>query len=574
MDGPSNITQSRFGRYQIRSELGRGGMGVVYRAFDPTLHRDVAIKVILKAGASENDVQRFVREARSNAKVRHRGIVGVHGAGEQDGRPFIVMDFVEGSTLSERLRDGLEQSAALGAVRQAAEAVAFAHGHGVIHRDLKPANLMVSDEGVVKIMDFGLALELDESVRLTQAGLLVGSPEYMSPEQAEDDRELLGTPTDVYALGSILYRIVCGVPPYRGSSALTTLTKILTSDPTPPRELAEDLSEELEELILRCLSRDPAERPTAAELADALADIVGDAPAAALVQPSPKGSTVTQPTPTPTLELPPDAPAAETSPPPKKRRAPRRTGARPIARPSSTPTGPIIAGIVALVIPAIALAAWAALGTADVPEGDPTARSATSEPEPEPAPVPETNPDPEPDPDPDPDPVPKPPDPVPKPPDLVPDPPEPEPVEDLPPIVYELKNRSVPGRFEVGFEGPAGWARNKKNEVVRAVAGDHGSILIRLTFDRAPTRVDLLGNVPNVPQKNGPRPKGCILQIEVNREVIHERLELGKGGQIPLDHGRWHEGINTIRITRVPGGGFSAYWLNRVQVVFQEDDTD
>jgi serine/threonine protein kinase len=260
------------GNYEVREVIGRGGMGVVLKAFDPALDRFVAIKVVAAALAgSATARRRFSREAQAAAAVRHDHVVTVHGAHEADGLPYLVMQYVAGESLQARLdRTGpreLTEVVRIGL--QTASGLAAAHAQGLIHRDVKPANLLLEDGSAkVKITDFGLA-RLTDDVGLTQSGVVAGTPEYMAPEQARG--EPVDHRADLFSLGSVLYALCTGSPPFRGSTPLDVLRQVSDEVPTPVRERNPDVPAWLELLITRLLAKDAAERfQSAAEVAGLL----------------------------------------------------------------------------------------------------------------------------------------------------------------------------------------------------------------------------------------------------------------------------------------------------------------
>jgi eukaryotic-like serine/threonine-protein kinase len=257
------------GNYEVEEVIGQGGMGVVLKAFEPALHRLVAIKVMAAAVAGSAVArQRFTREAKAAAAVCHDHIVTVHGVHEMDGLPYLVMQYVAGESLQARLdRAGpLEVVELVRIGLQTASGLAAAHAQGLIHRDIKPANLLL-ENGLarVRITDFGLARMIDD-VPLTRSGELAGTPEYMAPEQARG--EAVDHRVDLFSLGSVLYALCTGVPPFRGSSAVAVLRQVSDLTPAPIRSLNPDTPAWLETFIARLMAKDPSERfQSAAEVA-------------------------------------------------------------------------------------------------------------------------------------------------------------------------------------------------------------------------------------------------------------------------------------------------------------------
>jgi len=267
--------------YDILAELGRGGMGVVYKAKQLGLNRLVALKMILAGShASADDRQRFLREAEAVARLHHPCIVQIYDIGEQAGLPFFSLEYCAGGSLGDLL-DGtpLPSRSAAELVSALARAVAVAHQAGIVHRDLKPANVLLASRELVnrndllaagpRISDFGLAKRLDQQGN-TRTGSIVGTPSYMSPEQARGSKEV-GVPADIYALGAILYELLTGRPPFRAVSAMDTIWQVVHNDPVPPSQLQPRLSRDLETITLKCLQKDPRRRyASAADLADDL----------------------------------------------------------------------------------------------------------------------------------------------------------------------------------------------------------------------------------------------------------------------------------------------------------------
>jgi serine/threonine protein kinase len=270
-----NLIGRTLGRYDILAKLGEGGMGVVYKAHDAQLNRSVALKILpphLLADPVRR--QRFTQEARTASVLNHPNIVTIYDIGQIDGVDFIAMEFVQGKTLGELIgRHGLPLKETLSIGIQAATALAKAHANGIIHRDLKPSNMMVADDGVIKIVDFGIAKLLasqDDDQRAaaetitvnsganTVAGTILGTTAYMSPEQAEGKK--IDTRSDIFSLGAVLYEMVTGARVFQRSTDRLTLAAVVSEEPTPPHELAKHLPHELERSILRCLRKDPARR--------------------------------------------------------------------------------------------------------------------------------------------------------------------------------------------------------------------------------------------------------------------------------------------------------------------------
>ena len=258
--------------YEIEGELKRGGMGVVYRARQAGLNRTVALKMIL-AGAFADPATRtrFLFEAESVAALEHPNVVKVFAFGEHAGHPYLAMEFLPGGTLADRVTAGgpLPSREATEHVAKLAEAVAHAHSRGVVHRDIKPANVLLTADGEPRLADFGLA-KVGRS-DLTGTGQALGTPSYMSPEQAAGKTHEVGTPADVYALGAVFYDLLTGRPPFRGDSVAVTLQQVLTTDPERPRKLVASIPRDLETICLKCLEKAPEKRyPTAQSLADDL----------------------------------------------------------------------------------------------------------------------------------------------------------------------------------------------------------------------------------------------------------------------------------------------------------------
>jgi eukaryotic-like serine/threonine-protein kinase len=262
------------GHYRIEAKLGEGGMGVVYRAFDTHLDRPVAIKILrADATSSPERKRRFVQEAKAASALNHPNIVHIYDISSTDGTDFIAMEFVAGKTLDQLIgKSGLPLKDTLKYSIQIADALARAHAAGIVHRDLKPANIIVSEDGRVKLLDFGLAkltekaADSDDAPTMTnvqvglqtEEGTIVGTVVYMSPEQAEGKR--VDARSDIFSFGSVLYEMVSGRRPFEGASNLSTLSSILHREPPPLGDLAPNLPVELEKIIARCLRKDPERR--------------------------------------------------------------------------------------------------------------------------------------------------------------------------------------------------------------------------------------------------------------------------------------------------------------------------
>jgi tRNA A-37 threonylcarbamoyl transferase component Bud32 len=252
--------------YEIIAELGRGGMGVVYKARQTQVNRLVALKMILSSRhAGQEARKRFQIEAEAVARLQHPNIVQLYEVGEHDGHPFFSLEFCEGGTLAHHLKDepiSTERAARL--AETLARAMHYAHERGVVHRDLKPANVLLDGAGNPKIADFGLAKRLDGDQGHTQTGEIMGTPDYMAPEQAAGRTREIGPWTDIYALGAILYDMLTGRPPFQAPSVLEALELVRTQEPVPPSRLRLKLSRDLETICLKALQKEPQKRYTSA----------------------------------------------------------------------------------------------------------------------------------------------------------------------------------------------------------------------------------------------------------------------------------------------------------------------
>jgi eukaryotic-like serine/threonine-protein kinase len=261
------------GRYRLEEVVGRGGMSTVYRATDETLGRTVAVKILLATLADQDSTYsvRFEREARAAAALANSSVVTVFDTGVDDGSHFIVMEYVEGRSLEQILREGqrFEISEALGIAVRVADALAAAHAAGILHRDIKPANVMVTETGTVKVLDFGIARRLDGTT-ITQVASVVGTAAYMAPERA------LGQPgdarADIYSLGCLLYAMLTGSPPFGGELSAAVLQQQINAEPRPPSAGRGGISPALDALVLGMLAKSPDERPaTATEVRERIA---------------------------------------------------------------------------------------------------------------------------------------------------------------------------------------------------------------------------------------------------------------------------------------------------------------
>jgi tRNA A-37 threonylcarbamoyl transferase component Bud32 len=280
--------EGHIGRFEIRRSLGSGGMGEIFESYDTDLERTVAIKVLASKHLEDETMkQRFLREARMASQLNHPNIATIHEIGEASGNPYIVMEYVEGQTLSERLESGpLSLNEVIDVGMQAAEALAEAHERGVVHRDIKSSNIMITSRGRVKVLDFGLAKPLpvlkrnDGKARLTESGVLLGTVSYMSPEQATGRGEVSHL-ADIFSLGIVLYEVTAGRLPFEGETYFQTIEAIKKRAPSPLKKHRKETPDALASIIERMLKKDPAERyQLAAEIARDLERMSKDAPTA------------------------------------------------------------------------------------------------------------------------------------------------------------------------------------------------------------------------------------------------------------------------------------------------------
>jgi len=285
---PAALLGVRFGGHELFEELGRGGMGVVWRAREMARDRIVALKQLMRGPASTpQDIERFRVESQAAAQLAHPHIVPVFQAGECDGQPFFTMQYIEGTTLARKLADGpLPAQDAARLLIPVCRAVHYAHDHGVLHRDLKPSNILIDRQGNPYVSDFGLAKRIDVDPTLTPSGAFLGTPSYMPPEQAGSSgsghRSPLGQTADVYSLGAILYHMLTGRPPFQAATPIETILLALEHDPIPPRALNPRVDSDLEMIALQCLQKSPALRyPSAAALAEDLESFLRGDPVSA-----------------------------------------------------------------------------------------------------------------------------------------------------------------------------------------------------------------------------------------------------------------------------------------------------
>ncbi len=272
---------TRFGPYELLQEIGRGAMGVVYRARQRDLERVVALKTINPQLLDSEMVERFVREGRAAARLgKHPNIVQVFDAGVIDGVPFLAMEFVQGVSIETLVRrEGpLEEKRMLEIARKVALALDHAHRRGIVHRDIKPGNVMIDREGEPQLLDFGLAKDLTNQSLLSTEGSIIGTPAYMPPEQAQPGSAPVDRRSDVYSLGALMHHALSGEPPFRGDSMVATIVKVLTQDPPPLGRLAA-VSRDTEAIIDKAMEKDPKRRyQTALEMADDLSRVIAGEP--------------------------------------------------------------------------------------------------------------------------------------------------------------------------------------------------------------------------------------------------------------------------------------------------------
>lgn len=280
------VTPTFVGEFELLSELGSGGMGVVYQARHRGLDRVVALKMVRQgAHASPAELVRFREEAVSAARLNHPHVVPVYEVGEHHGQPFFTMQYVAGTTLAARLADGPLPAREIAALMiPVCDAVQAAHEQGVLHRDLKPSNILIDESGRPLVTDFGLAKRVEADSSLTQTGAIIGTPTHMAPEQAAGSRGRIGPASDVYSLGVIIYQLLTGRPPLQGASPMETVLMVLEQEPAPPRVVNPRADALLEMIALRCLQKPQDLRYESAQaLANDLRAYLADEPIAAQV---------------------------------------------------------------------------------------------------------------------------------------------------------------------------------------------------------------------------------------------------------------------------------------------------
>jgi serine/threonine protein kinase len=255
-------TANRFGDYELLSEIARGGMGVVYKARQIALNREVAIKMILSGQfANDDEMERFYAEAEAAASLNHPNIVTIYEIGEVDGRHFFSMEYVPGDSLADLVRDRpLAPRRAANYISGICDAVQLAHDKGILHRDLKPANVLVNNKDIPLVTDFGLAKQVHEKSGMTMEGSVLGTPSYMPPEQARGNLDEVEPRSDIYAIGATLYQLITGNPPFAAASVYETIRQVLNKEPADPRERNPDVPEDLATICMKCLQKSPDKR--------------------------------------------------------------------------------------------------------------------------------------------------------------------------------------------------------------------------------------------------------------------------------------------------------------------------
>jgi len=274
------LARKEFGKYVLQSEIARGGMGIVYRAYDPELKRVVALKVLIAGeGADVVSIARFLREARSAGSLQHPNVVTIYEVGEVNGQHYFTMEYVDGKDLSQLSKMGMPLRDLVQYTCDVGRAVATIHGRGIIHRDLKPENIMVDKNNRVRVMDFGLAKDLTGQTMVSMSGAMLGTPSYMSPEQAKGSVSKIDHRTDVYSMGVILYELTTGQKPFEGKTVFDTIEAVMHQEALPPVVLSPDTDKDLNVIIQKCMQKDPAKRyQNMSELVDDLQRYLDDEP--------------------------------------------------------------------------------------------------------------------------------------------------------------------------------------------------------------------------------------------------------------------------------------------------------
>jgi serine/threonine protein kinase/tetratricopeptide (TPR) repeat protein len=275
-------TAPRIGDYTILGELGRGGMGVVYKAAQAGLNRLVALKMVLDGRAGPEALSRFKAEAVAVARLKHPNIVQIYEVGENQGNPYFSLEYVDGGTLAQQIAGQPQPTRwAASLIELLARAMDYAHEQGIVHRDLKPGNILIAMDGTPKITDFGLAKQMQGTDSETKTGAILGTPSYIAPEQAAAKKDV-GPPVDIYALGAILYEMLTGRPPFKGETPMDTMLQVVSEEVVPPTQLNPKVPRDLETISLKCLQKEPGKRyRTAAALADDLQRFLAGEPIAA-----------------------------------------------------------------------------------------------------------------------------------------------------------------------------------------------------------------------------------------------------------------------------------------------------
>ncbi|NLM39138.1 MAG: serine/threonine protein kinase, partial [Firmicutes bacterium] len=259
------IGEKLVNRYEILDKVGDGGMALVYRARDTLLNRVVAIKVLRDQFASDAEfIERFRREAQAAASLSHPNVVNIYDVGQTEQSHYIVMEYVQGQNLSAIIKEkgALSEHFVVSVAMQIAKALSHAHQHGIIHRDIKPHNILITQDGQVKVTDFGIAQAMS-AANLTQTGVVLGSVHYFSPEQARGVN--VQTSSDLYSLGVVMYEMLTGRQPFRGDTPIAIALKQIQENPTPLRQYVPELHRGLEQLVMRLMAKEPDQRPRSAD---------------------------------------------------------------------------------------------------------------------------------------------------------------------------------------------------------------------------------------------------------------------------------------------------------------------